>query len=416
MLVILTTHPIQYQVPLWQELARQGRVPFEVWYLTDHGVRVTRDREFGRDFAWDLDLRAGYPHRFLRVNPDWVMDLSRPHAIRLAEPLGPLFRSEGVTHLLVTGWHKLAFWQAVLQARRAGIKVWLRAESNDLAPRPAWKEFLRRAVHRLIFAPVDEFLCIGAANRRLYARAGIGASRLQLAPYGVDNARFASQAAALRPHRSSLRRDWGIPADAFVVLFCGKFIAKKRPLDLVAAAGRLLAERPTVPVHLLFVGSGALDETLRARCRVVFDAERKLPAADEPAEDRPAATFAGFLNQTEISRAYVAADALVLPSDHGETWGLVVNEAMASGLPAIVSDAVGCGEDLVAAIDPQLRFPLGDTAALAAALRRLAAQPPTAAVLAGRIARFDLKVTAATVAALWECGAPAPRPVKATSP
>src|SRR5215210_6114334 len=67
MLVILTTHPIQYQVPLWQALARDGRVPFEVWYLTDHGTRTTHDREFGQRFAWDIDTLTGYPHRFLKT-------------------------------------------------------------------------------------------------------------------------------------------------------------------------------------------------------------------------------------------------------------------------------------------------------------------------------------------------------------
>jgi glycosyltransferase involved in cell wall biosynthesis len=57
--------------------------------------------------------------------------------------------------------------------------------------------------------------------------------------------------------------------------------------------------------------------------------------------------FTGFLNQAEIVAAYVAADCLVLPSDAGETWGLVVNEAMACGLTAIVSDQVGCHADLI---------------------------------------------------------------------
>ena len=68
MLAILTTHPIQYQVPLWQALARDGRVPFEVWYLTDHGTRRSRDREFGQTFAWDIDTLSGYTHRFLDVD------------------------------------------------------------------------------------------------------------------------------------------------------------------------------------------------------------------------------------------------------------------------------------------------------------------------------------------------------------
>ncbi|WP_425507198.1 glycosyltransferase family 4 protein [Thermomonas carbonis] len=80
--------------------------------------------------------------------------------------------------------------------------------------------------------------------------------------------------------------------------------------------------------------------------------------------------FAGFLNQSEITAAYAAADCLVLPSDHGETWGLVVNEAMACGLPALVSDQVGCAVDLIVAGHTGDVFPCGDVAALSAMLAR----------------------------------------------
>jgi glycosyltransferase involved in cell wall biosynthesis len=82
--------------------------------------------------------------------------------------------------------------------------------------------------------------------------------------------------------------------------------------------------------------------------------------------------FAGFLNQTEIARAYVAADCLVLPSDYGETWGLVVNEGMVCGLPAIVSDRVGCGLDLVKDGITGYVFPFGDIKALANKLIEMA--------------------------------------------
>jgi glycosyltransferase involved in cell wall biosynthesis len=86
-------------------------------------------------------------------------------------------------------------------------------------------------------------------------------------------------------------------------------------------------------------------------------------------------TFAGFLNQSEIIKAYIAADCLVLPSDGGETWGIVVNEAMWSALPCIVSDQVGCGPDLVAGRGTGEVFPLHDEAALAAAMSYFARHP-----------------------------------------
>ena len=76
-------------------------------------------------------------------------------------------------------------------------------------------------------------------------------------------------------------------------------------------------------------------------------------------------TFAGFLNQTEITKAYVAADCLVLSSDYDETWGLVVNEAMVCGLPAIVSDRAGCGPDLIEEKVTGLIYPFADVEALA---------------------------------------------------
>jgi len=365
MLAILTTHPIQYQVPLWQALARDGRVPFEVWYLTKHGIQPSRDREFGQTFSWDIDTLAGYPHRFISTVAD-----ATPAAFwkcRLDESLRDRIRSSGATALWIQGWQVAAYWQALQEARAAGIEVWLRGESNDLAPQPPWKRALKRAQLSWLFGRVDRFFYIGAANRRLYQKFGAAGVQLYSAPYAVDNERFARQAAELQPRRAELRRQWGIDEKAFCVLFCGKFIEKKHPKDLVAAA-RQLTEKGSQPnLHLLFVGSGALGSELRRSCDVVFDAE----GGTHPGRQQrlPSASFAGFLNQTEISQAYVAADCMVLPSDHGETWGLVVNEALASGLPCLVSDACGCAEEL-AGISGS--FKLSDISMLSSRLMDLA--------------------------------------------
>src|SRR4029077_7347049 len=137
MLAILTTHPIQYQVPLWQALAKDGRVPFEVWYLTSHATQPSHDREFGKKFAWDLDMLAGYPHRFLNV-----VDEATPGSFlkcRLREKLRDRVRGAGVRALWIQGWQVAAYWQAVWEAKAGGVEVWLRGESNDLAPTPWWK-------------------------------------------------------------------------------------------------------------------------------------------------------------------------------------------------------------------------------------------------------------------------------------
>lgn len=378
MLAILTTHPIQYQVPIWQALAREGRVPFEVWYLTEHGIQPSPDREFGKTFSWDIDMLSGYPHRFIET-----AEGANPISFwkcRLREPLRERLLRSGVSALWIQGWQVAAYWQAVREAKAAGIEVWLRGESNDLATTPMWKRPLKRLALSHLFARVDRFLYIGTANKRLYRGFGVPEARLYSAPYAVDNERFAQQAAALQSRRMELRRGWEIRDDAFCVLFCGKFIPKKRPRDLVEAARTLQMDGRLQNIHLLFAGSGELDGSLGEACNVVFDAERPdLPTRLSPPpltaakSGPPLASFVGFLNQTEISRAYVAADCLVLPSDYGETWGLVVNEALASGLPCLVSDACGCAEDLAG---DEFSFPIGDIGALAAKMDRLRRQMP----------------------------------------
>jgi glycosyltransferase involved in cell wall biosynthesis len=370
MLVVITTHPIQYQVPLWQALARDGRVPFEVWYLTHHAVGESTDKDFGRSFAWDIDLLAGYPHRRLAVAHGATP--TSFYGCRLTEPLAARLKGVGARAVWVQGWQVLAYWQAVWAAKRAGCQVWLRAESNDLSSTAWWKKPIRAVALSQFFDHVDSFLCIGSANRRLYRRFGIPDAQMSPAPYAVDNDRFAAQAEAFRSQRRELRRKWGIPEGAFCVMFCGKFVGKKRPFDLIEAARDARLRVPHL--HLLFVGSGELGETLRAGCKIGFDAEAGDRACRDgigDADNRPPASFVGFLNQTEISKAYVAADCLVLPSDYGETWGLVVNEAMASGLACVVSDRCGSTEDL-GAISPNRVFPFASISRLAECLVALA--------------------------------------------
>lgn len=363
MLVIVTSHPIQYQAPLWRALAGAG-VKFEVWFLTPHAVEPSYDREFDRTFAWDTDLLSGYPHRFLPVKAGWRLD--RFDGVRLPAAWTALLRERGATHLWVEGWRFATLWQAVFAAHRLGIKVWLRGENHDLRPERGPRRVVKRLLLAQLFRCVDRFLCIGTANRRFYQSHGIPEARLAPAPYCIDHENFSRTAAELRPRRAELRRRWGVPDDAWCPLFCGKLIPKKRPLDLVAAAG--LAIMPAGrKLHLLFVGEGQL--------RPELEAALTAPGA-------PGGTLAGFLNQREIPAALVAADCLVLPSDYGETWGLVVNEALAAGLPAIVSDHCGCASDLAAPQGHAHVFPCGDIPALARSLEAVATNPPAAEILA----------------------------------
>lgn len=347
---LFATHPIQNQVPWFRGLAREPELELRVYFgmIPD---ALQQGAGFGIPFEWDVPLVAGYEHEVLR-NVARRPGLSAFAGCDTPE-VGDALRAWGPDVAILTGWNSKmlvqAWWACVLQH----IPRIVRGESNSLRARPAWK----RAAHRVWLTGFDRFLAIGAANRDFYLRAGVPASRIHDCPYLVDNEQLATAAAALRARRDELRRRWAIPDRATCFLFCGKLVAKKRPLDLLTALER--ATRAGANAHVFVVGDGELMGAART-----FASGHALSAS-----------FAGFLNQSEIAGAYVAADCLVLPSDAGETWGLVVNEAMACGLPAIVSDCVGCAPDLV---EPGITgevYPMGDVAALAGKLEAFAADP-----------------------------------------
>ena len=382
MLAILTSHPIQYQAPLWRSLANDGRVEFEVWFLTPHAVTPSHDPQFGQTFAWDCDLTADYPNRFVPIAEGWKMNEFR--GVKVTSPWEHQFREHGVTTLWVEGWRFAEYWSAIRTARRLGIPVWIRGENNNLAPRTWRTRLIKRPIMRYLFGQVTDFLTIGSANRRYYRYHGISESRFHSAPYAVDNAHWRSEVKKLGSQRNVIRQNFGIPDDAFCILFCGKLIGKKRPLDLVRAAGSI--RDSTRPIHLLYVGNGELRAELE-------NALIQLPSQSH--------SLLGFLNLSEISKAFVAADALALPSDAGETWGLVVNEAMACGLPAIVSDQCGCAEDLVAPVNPSLVFRCGDIPDFSRSIRHLIASPPAAQSIRASVDRHDIRETVDSVVRLF---------------
>jgi len=395
-LAVLTTHPIQYQIPIWKALSVRRNVPLHVIYMSDLGFAHRCDPGFGSDFAWDIDLLTGYDHEFIKVQTG--SSQSSFLWLRLGTGFGKMLKAMGVRVLWVQGWQVAAYWQAVREARRVGVQVWLRGETNLRSNAGGPLKVLKRGLLSRLLARVDRFLYIGEANRQFYISQGIRANQMMFAPYCVDNARFAAQASRLRSQRQALRRHWCIPEDAFCFLFLGKLISKKRPGDLVDALRGLRMKGTKRPLHLLFVGTGELDDALRQACLIAFDEENRTSHGRNAG---PAASFAGFLNQTAVSQAYVAADCLVLPSDARETWGLVVNEAMASGLPCVTSDACGCTEDLILPTYPELSYPVGDIARLQQSLEAVMTNQPSSHRLIAHIDNYDVLRTVETVERLY---------------
>ncbi len=338
----VTTHPIQYQAPLFRLLHARPDVDLTVFFGHLPDAQQQGDG-FGVAFHWDVPLLDGYEHVVLK-NVSKSPNVTSFRGCDTPE-VGRHLQRGKFDAVIVNGWIAKTCLQTLLACRRFGVPCIVRGEANRNQPRAWWKHWLHRRLVRRYAA----CLYIGQANREFYRHHGIPEDRLFSAPYCIDNARFAALAAKAAG-QASVRRQYGVPSDRVCYLFSGKFEEKKHPRDLLKAFQ--IAIRSGANAHLLMVGDGALREPCQK-----FARENHLPVA-----------FTGFLNQAGIVEAYMAADCLVLPSNFGETWGLVVNEAMACGRPAIVSDRVGCHEDLILSGQTGTIFPFGDWEQLASLL------------------------------------------------
>ena len=329
-LAIVTTHPVQYYAPLFRELGTQGEVRPHVFYGWEGASKGRAlDRGFGTTFAWDVPLLEGYDHTFV----DNVSEDPGTHHFRGIDAPGlvPAVRSWRPDAVLVVGWNYRAHLQA-LRAFSGRLPVLFRGDSTLLdergGPSGRTRAALRRVALRWVYGHVDHALYVGQHNRAYFRAHGLREEQLAWAPHAVDNARFAADADTREAEARAWRQTLGIAPGDRVALFVGKLERKKAP-DLLLEA---FLAGDTGFGHVVFCGTGPLEAVLRER-----------------AAGRSDVHFLGFQNQSRMPVAYRLGNALVLPSvGPGETWGLAVNEAMACGRPAVVSDRVGCAPDLVA--------------------------------------------------------------------
>ena len=354
-LAIVETHPIQYKAPLFRLLAAHPQIAPTVFYAMIPDDRQQGDG-FGISFAWDVPVLEGYPFELLENRA------RDPAANRFGGCDTPgvyaRLRQMRPDAVLVNGWVSKTCLQALMACKRLGLPCLVRGEANLLRPRAIWKH----ALHDLLLRQYDAYLSIGSANRDFYRFHRCPEDRIFFAPYSVDNQYFAAQAAVRKERRNEIREAFGISADRVVFLFAGKLVSKKHPMDFLTALSLLPADLRN-RAHVLVAGDGLL----RGECER-FAHEKNVATA-----------FAGFLNQSRLPDAYAASDVLVLPSDSGETWGLVVNEAMASGRPAVVSRAAGCCSDLVVDGATGHSFDLHDVHGLAEILKGYLLEPGRAA-------------------------------------
>ena len=357
---LVASHVIQYQAPFFRLLAAEPELELEVIFCSTDGAKVYRDAEMQTTFRWDLDLLGGYRHRFLRnfgfgegytrlINPGIV-------------PALLFHRYDAVIFFL--GWGTISSLLGIAACRMRGTPVLMFGDSSFPPPETTMASRIRAGLLRTIFRLTERFLISGNLNADYYRHYGADPRRFHLVPWAIDNARFEEGSRFAPGEREAMRASLGIHDDQMAIVFSGKFLPRKDPMTLLRAVD---AMRHRDRAAVIFLGHGELREEMET-----FARERKLNVH-----------FAGFVNQTDLPKHYAMADVFVLPS-FDDPRATVVNEAMASGLPVVITDRCGPIGDIVQHGDNGFVFAPGDVQALARHLDALAADPELRARMARR--------------------------------
>jgi glycosyltransferase involved in cell wall biosynthesis len=308
-LAIITTHPIQYQVPLFRALSKVKKFNSKIFYASDQGINKNKlDKEFNKKFSWNISMLKGYNFSFSKKNTQYESFFLRFY--NLHDEL----RNINCNCILILGWNKLIYFQAFFFAIINKIPILLRSENNLNVDNSLIKKSIKSFFFPIFFFFFRKIFYIGKLNKFFYLYYKVKKSKLVFAPYFVDNNFFKIKKKKI--HKK------------FNILFVGKFIDRKRPLEILKIAELL---KNYEDIHFILVGDGPL----LLKC--------KEWAIDNSLHN---VTFKGFQNQLQMRNAYKNAKILINSSSY-ETWGLVVNEAMSAGLPCIVTERTGCALDLI---------------------------------------------------------------------
>lgn len=325
----LISHPIQYQVPLYKYIYKKNLFDFNVFYLSDFSLKKHLDQEFKESFNWGINLTEGYKYTVLKSRFLNKVSFLSPLKINFYK----LLKDKDLKFVIVHGWGSLSNILFIIQAKFLNKKILLRGEASDHFNKNRYiKKFLRENFLKILFYFVDGFLFIGNNNKQFYLNRNIPEKKLFFAPYCIDNDYF-KKLKHTNDHKLK-------------ILFVGKFINRKRTIDLLKAIAIINKNHDSFIENVLIniIGSGENEKKLRD-----FKDENNLTNVK----------FLGFKNQNEIREFYSLSDILVITSEN-EPWGLVVNEAMASSCAIISSDGVGCAIDLVKNDFNGFIYPTGD--------------------------------------------------------
>jgi len=280
--------------------------------------------------AYDAWGAAATPARYRKVSLFPEATEHHPPKAELQRVLWSALEQTNPDVVAVNGWNNFGSLIAASCCVRRGIPMIVMSESSRQdEPRTSWKEAIKRRIVGLYSAA----LVGGQRHVEYLVELGMPVNRVFTGYDVVDNDYFCERARQIRNSKSEIRNQRGLPENYF--LASARFVEKKNLPRLIAAYAEYRKRSQTVgntPWDLVLLGDGPLRGILNSQLSTLnLNEHVHLP---------------GFKPYDELPVYYGLANAFVHAST-AEQWGLVVNEAIAAGLPVIVSNRCGCASELV---------------------------------------------------------------------
>jgi len=341
-LTLITEIIAPYRIPVFNALARRDDIELHVIFLAENDASLRQWIVYKNEIGFSYEV---LPSRRRRIGE---------HNVLLNWGVAKALAASRPQVILCGGYNYAASWRAAYWAVRRSIPflLWLESTAADARQQRPLVEALKRRFFNLSSGMVVP----GIAARDYALSFGVPEERIFVAPNAIDTDLFQRAAAKALENATRVHAALELPARFF--LNVGRLVAAKGVFDLLDGYAKLEPSMRS-EISLVFVGDGDARRELEVRSRDIS------PGTIE---------FRGFVQRDDLPAYYALAEAMVFPT-HSDTWGFVVNEAMACSAPVIASEVAGCVADLVRDSETGLVIPARDASCLARAMYRVASEP-----------------------------------------
>ena len=339
-IAIISTHPIQYNAPLFEQISKDQCIELMVYYTWGESSLGSKyDPDFGKVIEWDIPLLEGYNYTFVNNTSS---DQGSHHYKGIINPsLNQEIEAWNPDVIWVWGWAFDSHLNA-MRHFKGKVPIWFRGDSTLLDEPDGFslKKIARRIFLTWVYRHADKAFYVGTHNKAYFKKHGLKESKLVYAPHSVDNNRFSDESGEKTLRAMEWRQELGYSESDLVILFAGKFEQKKNPSFILELSKQISSPS----IKFLMVGNGILEDELKSFARI---------------DSR--FVFLEFQNQSLMPLLYRVANLFILPSlGPGETWGLSINESLATGTKVLASKYCGGAIDLINDHNGLLFNPLTD--------------------------------------------------------